>query len=62
MIDLRADQNKNRLYAILGPIDTGEGKHLFRQIKFRLNLITSGFSWVADFTSFTINDPDEILS
>jgi len=61
MYTIRTDKAKNRLYIVLGAIETGEGETLVAGIKAETALLTPGFTCVSDITGFSILDPKEAV-
>ncbi len=59
MYSIRTDKSKNRIYIVLGAIETGEGETLVARIKTETALLKSGFTCVSDITNFSIHDPKE---
>ncbi|MFA5903727.1 MAG: hypothetical protein WC836_07305 [Desulfobacula sp.] len=61
MYTIRTDKAKNRIYIVLGAIETGEGEKLVDGIKAETTLLKPGFTCVSDISNFSILDPKEAV-
>ncbi len=61
MYSIRTDKAKNRIYIVLGAIETGEGETLVAGIKAETAVLKPGFTCVSDITGFSVLDPKEAV-
>lgn len=59
MYSIRTDKIKNRIYIVLGGIETGEGETLLAGIRSETAGLKPGFTCVSDIRAFSILDPGE---
>ncbi|MCG8614909.1 MAG: hypothetical protein MI802_01725 [Desulfobacterales bacterium] len=59
MYEIKTNTEKNRLYVILGEIETGDGKRFFEEIQVAVKQLSPGFSAVSDIREFSFKDPEE---
>ncbi len=53
------DQNKNRIYIVLGKMGTGEGEKIYTEIRSLSKQLKPGFTAVSDISGFLVADPAE---
>ncbi len=59
MYRIITDELKNRVYIILGAIETGEGQKIYDEVQAAVARLKKGFTAVSDITQFTFSDPKE---
>ncbi len=59
MYQVKTDELKNRVYIILGAIETGEGQKIYDEVQKAVTRLKKGFTAVSDITQFTFLDPKE---
>ncbi len=59
MYQIKIDEQLNRVYIILGTIDTGEGQKIYDEIHKAVSRLKKDFTAVSDISEFTFSDTKE---
>jgi len=59
MYEVRVDVEKNRIYVVLGEINTGDGEKMIQLVKDGVAKLRSPFTCVSDISDFSLLDPGE---
>lgn len=61
MYQIKVDSEKNRFYATLGVMGTGDGEKVYLSVIKAIKKLKPGFTAVSDISGFSVTDPKEAV-